>query len=70
MLKKLVNKRRLKEYNIKKKLYDSEQKELKFNKCCGEKFINFILESNLDVLVQNDKQERISYHSVHSHPGL
>ena len=62
-----MNDRRLKEYNIKKKGYDLEQREFELNKSSKEKFVKHILKLNPDILVKNVGQERILYHSVHSH---
>ena len=65
---KLVNNRRLNEYNIKKKLYEAEKKEHDLNKSCEAKLAKLIIKITLpDILVQNDTQEEISFHSVHSH---
>ena len=71
---KLVNKERMKEYTLKKKAYDAEQKDVTLNKRCEEKFIKIITKSFADrsdnTPIPADIHQCTEYSSVQGHLTL
>ena len=62
---KMVNEKRIGEYQIKKRLYDSEQKDSDMNKACEQKIIDIVLNSRPDIRVQANSQfNNIGYNMV------
>ena len=66
----LVNEKRLKEYALKKKLFDSEQKDVGINTICELKLANIVVKAKPDLPVQMNNQGCIDFHSVHGHLNL
>ena len=62
---KLVNEKRISEYQCKKKLFDAEQKNIKGNAICERKLVDVILKSRSDQNVHTDIQHDVTYNSVH-----
>ena len=60
----LINSKRIREYEIKKKLYESEQSKFELNTICERKFIQIVCKEVPDLPVERDSQGVIEYQSI------
>ena len=68
---KLVNEKRIEEYDIKKKQYDTEQREDELNALCESRLIELVMScSTTDLQVLNENQSDIDFQLVRNHLTL
>ena len=68
---KLVNERRIDEYNVRKKQFDSEQRKHDLNIACEKKLVQIIIKTiGTDSLVTSVNQSNIEFQSVQDHLTL
>ena len=60
----------MKNYELKKRLYDSEKNDYSLNQQCETKFVDILKNAVPDMLVQDQTQHNIAFGSVHSYLKL
>lgn len=66
----LVNSKRMKHYELKKRLYDAEQKDFSCNSECEIKFVEILKKAVPDMLEHIQTQQDIAFKAVHSYLTL